>query len=193
MREEKLQSLLKCKKKKNEKNKTKHERPSQRQCSVCPFWAAVESGIDCVDIKGSFERGRNHENIYICSWIQVTFALHLFNNFYFNLDQRAHLSFLRLAKVCLQHATKGLPSLLTEFICISSATVTRQGAVCPLTSQLTSCIACLTIIACIPYYTILVDFFAFASSGTPVAVTSPCRVVQVYNGALFRAPIQRWR
>ena len=93
----------------------------------------------------------------------------------------------------LWHATKGLPSRLTEFICISSATVTRQGAVCPLTSQLTSCIACSTIIACIPYYTILVDFFAFASSGTPVAVTSPCRVVQVYNGALFRAALQRWR
>lgn len=63
---------------------------------------------------------------------------------------------------------KGLSFLLTEFICISSATVTQQGVVCPLTSQLTSCIACLTIIACIPYYTILLDF-AFASSGTLVA------------------------
>lgn len=62
---------------------------------------------------------------------------------------------------------KGLSFLLTEFICIFSATVTQQGVFCPLTSQLTSCIACLTIIACTPYYTIL--DFAFATSGNPVA------------------------
>lgn len=57
---------------------------------------------------------------------------------------------------------------LIEFICISSATVTQQGVVCCLTSQLAGCTASLTIIACIPYYSILFDF-AFISSCTLTA------------------------
>lgn len=57
---------------------------------------------------------------------------------------------------------------MTDFICICAATVTQRGVLCPLTFQLTWCIACSRIIASIPYYSVLSDF-AFASSGTVVA------------------------
>lgn len=95
--------------------------------------------------------------------------------------------------------TKALLSPLTEFICISSATVTQRGAVCPLTSQLTNC---LTIIACTPFYTTLPDS-AFASCGTraakyPLSDFTPslqCRLFPpflFYNRVLFAATLQRW-
>lgn len=75
----------------------------------------------------------------------------------------------------LERANKSLHFLFTEFICISSATVTQQGVVCPLTSHLTSCIAFLTIIAYIPCVTMLLDF-PFAYSGTWAA-----NIPQVYS------------
>lgn len=91
-----------------------------------------------------------------------------------------NLKFFNIYQRILKHILQqDLPFLLTEFICISAATVTRQGVVCPLTSQLTCGIACVTIIACIPYYSILLDF-AFTSSGTLVA----------YNTQWFQSVLQ---
>lgn len=84
-------------------------------------------------------------------------------------------------------------SLLTEFICISSSTVTQQGVVCSLTSRLTSWIACLTIIACMPYYSILFDF-AFASwSALDAYISSPSFVRVQYGFTAPNCSTQRYR
>lgn len=117
------------------------------------------------------------------TWIIKKNPAHIFFKWYQTTLKRLAPNFsVKAAAACVCNMpTKALLSPLTEFICISSATVTQRGAVCPLTSQLTNC---LTIIACTPFYTTLPDS-AFASCGTRAAnipsVTSP----RVYSAVFF--------
>lgn len=108
-------------------------------------------------------------------------------------SKSANLKFLIHIKGFKAHlATR--PSLSVDRIYLhSAATVTRQGVVCPLTSQLTCCIASSTIIACIPYYSILLDF-AFTSSGTLDAyITLWFQSVLQYSFIIVEYSVQCYR